>query len=228
MSDSTNKEEERLLAKIRKLFALGADKSATGSEAETAMRMANALLDKHKIDKFKLHEQEVVFASFCDYPNVGWIRKVCNIIGPFYNCKVLIDNNWDVPKTLVIGTSANRMTAVIVIDQLIRQIKHESKGKGARFINGAVFGLADKCKEIQMQRAAEHKDKEAVPGTGLTVIDIDKQALMNADDFMHTNFPNLVKTRGRKVSYSQEGRDYGKGLGVDPQGSIGGGQKRLS
>lgn len=222
---SDNKEEERLLGKIRKLFALSSNASATGSEAETALRMANALLDKHKIDKCKLNQTEEVFASFCTYPNVRWIRQLCNIIGPFYNCQVLLDQSWEVPKTLIMGTSTNRLTAVIVIDQLIAQIKHEIKGKKVSYVNGIVFGLQDKCAAILAERAKD--SPEAVPGTGLTVIDIDKQQLMCADDFMRSNFPNLVHSKGKKLKYDQAGRDFGRGMGVDAQGKMGG-QKCLN
>jgi len=225
MKDSN---EERLIQKVRKLFALSANAGATGAEAETALRMANALLDKHKIDKAKLHETEVVFASFADYPiKTKWVRSVVSIVSSFYNCKVVFDYKWDMPKAVIIGTMTNRSTAMIVIDQLVIQIKHEIRGKKAVFVNGVVIGLNDKCYEILAARRRKEGHVEAVPGTGLTVIDIDKQQLMSAKDFMDANYSDLRYTKARSVKYSQDGRNYGKGLGVSPQGRVGA-QKCLS
>ena len=62
-----NQEEERMIQKIRKLFALASNKGASGNESENALRMANALLMKHSIDKHKLHDKDEVFASFLEY-----------------------------------------------------------------------------------------------------------------------------------------------------------------
>ena len=221
----SSKEEERMIEKIRKLFALAANKGSQGNESENALRMANALLAKHAIDKFKLHDNEEVFASFMDY-NIKqvWVKKVCSHIGRLYNCRVIFDYNWDDPKTLIIGTSSNRITAIIVIDQLLDQIKKETKGKRIDFKNGAAFGLWEVCKRIIDNRQTDLE--EAVPGTGLMIIDVDKQMKMNVDDFIRSNFKHLAcSNRGGRMS--AEGRAYGNGLnpGARMNGS---GQKCLN
>ena len=202
------KDEERMIEKIRKLFALSANAGATGAEAETALRMANALLAKHAIDKHRLHETDQVFVSFMDYPvSQDWVMKVCGHIARFYNCRVIFDHNWKPTKTLVIGTSANRITAIIVIDQLIDQIKKQ-KGNIA-FKNGAAFGLFEKCKEILDGR--EDKHEEVIPGTGLTIVDIEDVQKSDVNSFIQSNFSGLVASKGRG-KMSAEGRDYGRGL----------------
>lgn len=221
MSDS---KEDRLIAKIRKLFALSANAGATGAEAETALRMANALLAKHAIDKHRLNETDKIFASFLEYPiSQEWVKQVISHITRFYNCRVIFDYHWDTPKTLVIGTSAKRITAVIVIDALLAQIKKE-KGN-VQFKNGAAYGLYEKCQEITTSR--EDKDEEVIPGTGLTIIDIETQEANGADAFIKSNFKGLTKSKRSKAGMSAEGRAFGNGL--NPNARMGGaGQKQLN
>jgi len=227
MNMNENKDEERIIEKIRKLFALSANTGATGAESETALRMANALLSKHAIDKYKLNKTDEVFASFMDYDiKHAWKKSVIGTISRFYNCRTVFDYNWDDPKTLIIGTSANRITAIIVIDQLLDQIKKESRGEKIAFKNGAAVGLADKCEEIIRERNRETGHDEVIPGTGLTVIDIETQQKNDAAAFIQSNFKHLTRSKGMRGS-SAEGRAYGKGL--NPNARMGGaGQKCLN
>jgi len=215
VSKMDKSKEDRLIEKIRKLFALSSNEGATGAEAETALRMANALLAKHAIDKHRLHEEDEVFCSFMDY-NIKqkWVQTVIGHIGRFYNCRVIFDYNWDDPKTLVIGTSANRITAILVMDELIATIKKE--GGKVDFKNGAAYGLGEKCREILASRQVE---EEVIPGTGLTIIDIETQQKNNADAFVSSNFKHLTKSKGGG-RMSEEGRKYGKGL--NPNARMGG------
>ena len=225
MSELEKDKQEHMISKIRKLFALAADGGAATQEAENALRMANALLAKHAIEKHELHETEAVFASFLEYPiKQRWIKKVCSHICMLYNCRVIFDYNWDIPKTLIIGTGANRLTAIIVIDQLIDQIKKESRGKNVAFKNGAAFGLYEVCKKIVDSRQQEQE--EAVPGTGIMILDIDKKNQIAVDDFIESNFKGLT-TDKRSTKMSAEGRAYGSGL--NPGARVSGqGQRRLS
>lgn len=226
MTNATNNAEERIIQKIRKLFALAADAGATGNEAENALRMANNLLTKHAIEKHRLHDPDQVFASFCDYPiQQDWVKQVASHIARFYNCRPIFDYNWDPAKTLIIGTTSNRLTAMIVIDQLLDQIKRDGKGKGVAFKNGAAYGLYEVCKKIM--EARKGVDEEVIPGTGLTVIDIEQRQKQDVDAFIESNFKHLTKSRRRSKSMSNEGYKYGQGL--NPGARVkGAGQKRLT
>ena len=227
MTIESAKDEERMIAKIRKLFALANNSGSQGNEAESAMRMANALLAKHAIDKYKLHETDTVFCSFLDYDiKPQWIKSVISTISRFYNCRCIFDYNWPEPKTLVIGTSANRITAILVIDHLIDQIKKETRGEKIAFKNGAALGLDDKCREIILARNAETGNDEVIPGTGLTVIKLEERQKTDVNEFVNANFAHLKSGRGMKTA-SAAGRSYGNGL--NPNARVGGAaQKRLS
>lgn len=222
---SQQDKENRIIEKIKKLFALANDDGATGAESENALRMANAMLSKHSLEMNQLtgHDEDV-FCTFAEYNlktpgNMRAIGAICRL----YNCRVIYDYNWPIPKTLIIGTGANRMTAVIVIDQILDQIKKECKGQNAAFKEGAALGLSDVCNKIIKERKED--TQEILPGTGLMVIDQMKRQEMAASDFVDANFSNLKS--GRRKRASAEGRAYGQGLnpGARVQGE---GQRRLT
>ena len=126
---------------------------------------------------------------------------------------------------MIIGTTSNRLTSMIVIDQLLDQIKRDGKGKGIAFKNGAAFGLYETCKKIMDAR--EGVNDEVIPGTGLTIIDIEKRQKMDVDAFIESNFKHLTRGRRRSKAVSAEGRAYGQGL--NPGARVkGAGQRRLT
>jgi hypothetical protein len=215
-----------MIEKIKKLFALAANEGASSNEAATAMKMANALLQKHAIEKHQLRESDDAGFNFRSYPvESAWVKSVIGTVTRLYNCRAIFDYNWPKPKTVIIGTDSNRITALIVIEQLIKQIQNDTKGENAAFKNGAALGLQDVCQKIIRDRATENDGVEAIPGTGIMVLDIEKQQKMAVDEFINENFSNLKSAkRGRA---SSEGRAYGGGLnpGARMNGS---GQRRLS
>ena len=222
---SQQDKENRIIEKIRKLFALAANDGATGAESENAMRMANALLSKHSLEMSQLTgHDETVFCTFAEYNlktpgNMSIISAVCKL----YNCRIVFDYNWPEPKSLIIGTGANRMTTTIVIDQLIDQVKKECKGKSAAFKQGAGMGLHDVVNKILDERRADKT--EILPGTGIMVLDQMQQQKAAADAFVDENFKGLTRTK--RKSSNAEGRAYGNGL--NPGARVGGeGQRRLS
>ena len=223
-----NKDEERLIKKIRALFALANDMGTQGNESDNALRMANALLAKHAIERHRLAVKDEVFASFLDY-NIKklWTKIVISTIAKFYNCRAIFDYNWPEPKTLVIGTSSNRITAVLVIDHLLDQIKKETKGQRIDYRNGAAMGLADKCIMIIKERNRDTGHDEVIPGTGLTIIDVETSLAAKSDEFVKINFPKLAYGKRMRAS-SSEGRAYGKGLNPNARIRSGAGQKLLA
>ena len=221
---SAESKQNRIIEKIRKLFALANDKGASGNEAENALRMANKLLAKHSLEMVQLAESDAVFCSFQDY-NIKYpgskiaIGAICRL----YNCRVIFDMNWTPAKTLIIGTGSNRVTAIIVIEQLLDQIKKECAGKNAAFKTGAAIGLSDVCQRIIDERKED--TTEIIPGTGLMPIDQMKQQEIAVNEFVESNFKNLRASRRTKGS--AEGRKYGHGL--NPGARVRGeGQRRLN
>ncbi len=216
--------EERIIKKIQKLFALAGDDGATGAESENAMRMANSLLAKHSLEMSQLTgTDETVFPTWCDYNlKTPGIKSMVGSIGRLYNCRVIFDMNWQPAKTLIIGSSANRLTAIIVINQIIDQVKRETKGERAAYKHGVAIGLNDVVNKILRERRADKT--EILPGTGLMPIDQMTQQANAADDWVNENFSNLKSSRG--VRGSTDGRNHGNRLNPGPR--VGEGQRRLA
>lgn len=203
------KNQNKIIAKIRKLFALANDKGSMGAESETAMRMANRMLEKHSLEMHQLADNDDVFCTFADYNlKEPGAKTIIGAVCRLYNCRVIFDYNWSPVKTLIIGTGANRVTAVIVIDQLLDQVKSECRGKGAAFKNGAAIGLNDVCCKIINERKA--CKVEIIPGTGLMPLDQIQRQALEVNDFVEKNFSDLKKSKAGKGSAA--GYKYGQGL----------------
>jgi len=220
MNESKN---DRLIKKIKALFSLAANNGATGNEADNALRMAEGLLKKHSIELFDLNDKDEVTMSFLDFNGQKWVSIVHNSIAKLYSCRCIMDNSWDKPKIVLVGTLSNLTTAKIVIQHLLGQIMKDTKGKGIAYKNGAAMGLGDTCEQIISERNVY---EEAIPGTGLTVLDINKQNKNDIENWLNEFMPNLGKAKRTKFKTNNEGRVYGSGLNPGARVS-GSGQKRL-
>lgn len=214
---------DKIIEKIKKLFALANNEGATLNEAENAMRMARKLLDKHNLSMGDLADlKEEVSVEFRNAQDVPWMRSLIHAISTLYNCKYFVSRNFgSEPKHIIIGTESNRITSGLIINRLEYLIKKEGKGKGAAFRNGAAVGVWTTVQAIQKER----REEEAVVGTGLMLIDVDKKQMGAADDFLKGMGLNLTKSKS-KTKMSSDGYQYGKGLSVNPQ--MGGKRKALN
>ena len=200
------------------------NESATGNEAENAMRMAEGLLRKHSIKLFDLRDKEDVGISFHDYGK-RWEQTVYSAITKLYNCKLIITHQFGGMKLVIIGTESNRITSEIVIKQLISQIKKDTKGEKDAFRNGAVNKLFWNCMDIIKER--NKNNVEAIPGTGIMNIDIESQNKSDIDDWCKEHVPNLRKGRKTSAKIDSRGMEYGSGL--NPGARVdGSGQKCLN
>ena len=202
---------ERLLDKIRKLFALANCEGATENEAKTALRMANKLLDKHSINTIDLADEREVSITFLPLEGrQAWMSTIINGVARLYDCRYFRDMNWDTPKHVLVGTSANRMTASIVIEQLVGQFRRETKGKNNSYKVSAANALYWTCDGILKERKGS--TEPVVAGTGLIPLDMIKRAEIDNQDFLDTQIGKLGKSNNSKAAHSAEGAAYGKGL----------------
>lgn len=216
--------EDRLMNKIRSLFALAANDGATGNESENALRMAHKLLIKHSMSMMDLNEVDETSIAFIIVPSNPWTRSVFISVAQLYTCRYVVDHNCDEPLHMIIGTKSNRTTAKIVAKQLIEQIQRDTKGKGTAFRNGAVESLKYTCLKILRER--KNQVEEVLPGTGLVPMDLMKKQMIEVNDFIQQQFGNLGRCKSGGKS-SDAGREYGKGL--NPGARVtGAGQARLT
>jgi len=216
--------EQKVIDKIKKLFALANCEGASKNEAETALRMANKLLDKHSVSMIDLADDDAVSLSFLEGINRNWVKGLFNSISQLYDCKYFYDKNWDTPKHVVVGTNANRLTVSIICEQLIDQIQKETKGKSNNYKLSAVNSLFDTCMRIIKER--ESSTEEIMPGTGLIPIDLIKRNFINNQDFINEKIGGLSKGKASKFNYDSDGANYGKGL--NPGARVTGKNNRIS
>ena len=81
---------DKILDRIKKLFALGSN-NPNEHEAESAMKMARKLLDKHNLSIFDPNEKEEVGIKIEDNLNMPWTRMVYGAIARLYDVKYIID-----------------------------------------------------------------------------------------------------------------------------------------
>ena len=195
---------EKIINKIKKMFALANDEGAAQGEAENAMRMANKLMEKHMLTSIDLHTSEEMSITFLDAHRYVWARHLYNAICPVYSCSMFLQGK----KYVLVGTESDMVTTGIVVDGLIKNIKRASKGQNVTFSNGAVLEIARQCREIIANRKT---DVTPIVGTGLVLADVYDTKMDKVLDFMNDKF-NLTSGKSTRMNSSNAGREYGSTL----------------
>lgn len=211
--------EERLIEKIKKLFALANNEGAAPNEAENALRMANKLMEKHNLSSIDLHNKEDLTIKFEDGTRDRWIRQIYLAVSKVYSCGFFRQGT---ENCLLVGTVSDATTASIVANGLIDNINRAGKGKGVDFKNGAMFEVIEQCDTIIQER---DNNKEVIPGHGLVLADVYQAKLDRVQEYMDTNL-NITFRKSASMRFSNEGREYGRTL--NPHAQVGGGQKSLN
>lgn len=217
-------QNDRIIEKIKKLFALAKCDGAMGAEAENAMRMAQKLLEKHALTIFDIEKSSSgkVTIAFCSYKNVPWTRVIAINIAHLYNCECIISFRFEEPKQIIIGTESNTTTAKIVSDQIVEAILKEGKGKCIEFKNGAALAVQKTCQKLI---AENNKSKEEIlPGTGLVPIDLSKRLKQMNEEWISENL-NTFKLKNVRLKASESGIEFGNSLNVGPR--VGGATQKM-
>lgn len=163
--------EETIIARIKKLLRLAADKRGNAHEAERALQLAFELAEKHRIEVEGLNLDEESEKLVHDYIKVGqrfdrMRRGVFNILQRFFHVSVVLDDT----RMLVVGKSADVQIAIWVHDFLLRAgrdclstyctqerraRRRLNLNKRASFISGFFYGIASNL----------HNAREAMPLT---------------------------------------------------------------
>jgi len=197
--------EQKIIDRIKKMFALANCEGAAPGEAENAMRMANRLMEKHALSSLDLHTSDSITIKFEDGSNFNWVRQLYNAIAPVYSCGFFIQGK---EQSLLVGTESDTITASIVANGLISNIKRASKGKGVTFANGAVLEISKQCRELIANRRLV---AEKVPGTELSLVDVYDTKADLVRSFMDANL-SLGKGRRSNMKGNEAGRAYGATL----------------
>jgi len=197
--------ENKILSKIKKMFAMANHKNSNKQEAENAMRMAQKLLDKHNLSMIDLEaDKNDVSIAWGGTDTSPWIRGVYISVSRLYGCYYFFQPN---QYNYIVGTESDRVTAVFVVEQLVQDIKSAGKGKGVDFKNGASFEVQLNCQKLIEERRKQNE----ITGTGIALIDVYSNKIKNASDYINKSL-NMTSSKSRTSKMSREGMEYGKGL----------------
>lgn len=196
---------DRIIDRIKKMFALANNEGATEGEADNAMRMATKLLEKHNLSMVDLHTEQEISIKFESGQTAPWIRTVYSSVSRLYGCTYFYSNQNK--SNYIVGTESDRVTASIVIQYLIEDIKKASKGNGVDFKNGAAMELSKTCLKIMEEREISNETTE----TGIALVEVYKTKVDLAREYMDANL-NLTTGRRTNMRSSEAGRGYGRGL----------------
>ncbi len=207
-------EQNKLIERIKKLLALSAN-NPNPHEAQVALKRAQKLLAENDMSITSLTEVESEVIGESKGKNVQkWSRIVYQAITDLYQCEYFADCN-PPARHVVIGTLANRTTAILIINYVLKAIRIEGKGKPTSFKNGAALGVAKSCRQILEN---EKKNKEVIiPGTGLVVADIRLVRISANNRYIRDNYSDVTPGRRSTTYYDRSGHDFGSKLSVNPQ-----------
>lgn len=89
-------DREKILAKIRKLLALGNDKGATEAEAVAAVLAAQRLMTEYDVEDYELHssDEEPIVSESSNPASRSWRGHLGNVVADNFRCKMYLETQW--------------------------------------------------------------------------------------------------------------------------------------
>jgi len=205
---------DKIINKIKKLFALGSNNS-NQHEADSAMRMARKLLDKHNLSVYDLNETDDIGETEEVGLFMPWTRTIYQSIAKLYDVRYILDKNSKPYKHCLIGTESARVTASLIIAFVIKEIKDTAIGMGNGYRNSAANGVYHQVHEIIKERNASKE--ELIPGTGLLPINASELALKNIDEWIENLYGKIKKGGRNTAKLNSAGYNLGKNINLGAQ-----------
>lgn len=229
MDDSVN--NDKILARVRKLLTLSNDDAATEGERDNALRMALNTLTKYAMtmEDVSEHEREKVDPRG-EYSNEGfntpWTRQVRASVARLFMCSYYYMRiNSTRAKHSFVGRESNATTAMYMSEWIVKGLLREADQRyghrltpeGRSFGEGASQKLSSRVYE--MQRAQQGELKAA--GSALVVLDMGK-AEKNANDAWIAEHVGALRTsKGRSSSVNldayRSGQSHAAGISLNTQ-----------
>lgn len=222
--------ENKVLARIKKMLALGNDAAATEAERETALRMAYNLLAKYNLsisdvpgDTQNEAREKQEFMMSADI----WARGLCGSIGKLFFCNYyFVRHGAGKDGHHFIGRQSNVVTATYMAEFVLRSIKKEATKRyksptspeGRSFCVGTVNVI---CRRVfEMIRTAPEDSK---PGTELVLVKLhDSEADANKMWLSTELNIEVTKAKGRadnslRADAYSDGKAFGKTVSLNQQ-----------
>ena len=150
-------QENKILARVKKMLALGNDAGATEAERDTAMKMAYNLLAKYNLSIADLPADQNDEARELLSVVISadkWARSLAHAVAKLFFCKYWFSRTGTAGKDShqFVGRQSNTLTAMHMTEYLIKSIKKEATRRfasptspdGRSFCVGAVDTIYDR------------------------------------------------------------------------------------
>ena len=161
-------DREKILAKIRKLLALGNDKGATEAEAVSAVLKAQRLMAEYDVEEYELHssDEEPIVETPSAPASRSWRGNLGDVIADNFRCKMYLSMMPPrIYKVVFYGYKSDAQAAAMAFNYLyrignrlanrhcaeVRQILGSAYGRYNSYVLGFVDGVRQ---ELEKQSQA--------------------------------------------------------------------------
>jgi len=213
-------ENASIITKVQKLLALA--KSDNAHEAANAARMANDLLDKHRLSMADVESADSDADPMSVWPQVvystlrivEWKMYMCCTIAGFYGCAAVSSiskqNGRRRTSVVIVGRRSDCEIAAYMIDYLTRECerlcKLEAYGRGHSYSQSYCMGFVLGVHE-QLRRS-----REALHATSEALVKLDNRH-EESQAYLAKICPDLKKAKDSKAQYRADGYEHGKQRG---------------
>lgn len=227
MTASNNKDQDRILSRVRKMMALANDAGASEGERDNALRMVHATLAKHNLTMAhaeaagaNMEKRDKVTAESRNQP---WARSVAHSVGEFMFCRYFFSSCDKAGKIThnFVGREDNARTAAemaeYVIGSIMKQANREWKKQAdpgpwwTSFCKGAADQIRERCKELRAQ--AERADQQGSTGTSLVLASFYKTEADANAKYLAEVLNLKLKSAAPRTKRAGDGYSAGKAFG---------------
>lgn len=223
--------EDRILAKIRKLLARGADDRGNENEREMAMRQAHAMLIQHNLSMADVgssapqEEREQRNSKLSVFP---WARGIAHSIAQGFFCTYFFSRGAGKLAThSFVGKQSNAITAQELAEYVIASVFKELRARygsetapeARSFAVGVESAVRARC--AAMRREAELAEKPASDGRALVLASLYASEKLANDAWVAQHVGKLVtqkdRTKGVQGLAYAAGKVHGNSISLNRQ-----------
>jgi len=230
MTELTQEQRDKVLARVRKMMALADNAGASEGERENALRMAHATLAKYNLEMAEAtKEQDPRGRHVATFFSRPWSRDVAHAVAALFFCSYAYvpPGASRIGRHIFVGKLTNALAAEAMARYLVDGIDKESwrrareHGADSRFARAFCVGAA----QVIARRAFAMMETEnlkltAAPGKGLVLADYYKTEMTANEEWKRQNMqtkPGPTKRRVGDVEGLIAGRRYGEGVDLTPK-----------
>lgn len=221
------KDQDKILARVRKMMALANDAGASAGERGNALRMMHATLAKHNLT---IAEAEAAGQNTekrdritAETRNQPWARTVAHAVGELFFCRYFFSPGSVAGKVKhnFVGREDNAKTAASMSEYVIGSIMKEANREYKKqpdpgpwwtsFCKGAAEQVRVRCHELRI--AAEQADAPTSTGTGIVLASFYKTEQDANAKFLEDSLKIKLQTKATRTKRAGEGYEAGKNFG---------------